>query len=100
MLNDVIEKWRSEVFNTVNMQVVINNVSPGKREVLKDSIVALRGVKGVHERSFGGGVLFLDLTVEGPARQAVEQRLLELPDTRLRLVSRTDNRIDLKCEDM
>lgn len=96
MMESIVERWRSEVFNTVSMQLVIENIEANERDILKKDLGAIRGVQGVYERSFGKGILILELTIDGAIWQGFEQRLLELPNIKLQLVSKTGNRIELK----
>lgn len=96
MMSSIVEKWRSEVFNTVNVQIVVENMTAEDREILKGDISNIRGVQSVSERSFNKSIVVLDLTVDGAIWNGFEQRLLELPNIKLQLVAKTENRIELK----
>lgn len=96
MMEGIVERWRSEVFNTVNVELVVENIQVEERDVLKNDLAAIRGVQAVNERSFNKNILILDLTVDGAIWQGFEQRLLELPNIKLQLIAKTENRIELK----
>ena len=96
MMEGVLERWRSEVFNVVNVQLVVENMQAQDREILKSDLESIRGVQGVYERSFNKSILVMDLTVDGAVWQGFEKRLLQLPNIKLELVAKTENRIELK----
>lgn len=96
MMSGIVERWRSEVFNTVNVQVVIENAAAQDRDVIKKDISAIRGVQSVNERSFNKSILVLDIIVDGAIWNGFEQRLLELPNVKFQLVAKTENRIELR----
>jgi len=96
MIDDVTEKWRAEVFNTVNVQLVMSGLGIQDRDIIKKDIKAIRGVHGLYERSFSKGVLIMDINLDGAVWQGFESRLLKLPNIRFELVSKSENRIDLK----
>lgn len=96
MMSGIVEKWRSEVFNTVNVQIVIEGIQVQDRDILKQDLSGIRGVQSVNERSFNKSILVLDLTIDGAIWQGFEKRLLELPNIKLQLVAKTENRIELK----
>lgn len=96
MMEGVLERWRSEVFNVVSVQLIVENMEAQDCSILKGDLEAIRGVQGVYERSFNKGILVMDLTVDGAIWQGFENRLLELPNIKLELVAKTENRIELK----
>lgn len=96
MMSGIVERWRSEVFNTINIQLVVEDIEISDRDVLKQDLGAIRGIQNVNERTFNNGVLVLDLTMDGAIWQGFENRLLELPNIRLQLVAKTENRIELR----
>lgn len=96
MMEGILERWRSEVFNVVDVQLIIDGIDPSDRKVLEGDLKAIRGVEGVHERSFNKDVLVIDLTVDGAIWQGFEERLLKLPNIKLDLTAKTENRIELK----
>lgn len=96
MMSNIVEKWRSEVFNTVSVQIVVENMQADDRAVLKQDLSGIRGIQSVNERSFNKSIVVLDVTVDGAIWKGFEQRLLELPSIKLQLVAKTENKIELK----
>jgi hypothetical protein len=96
MISGIVEKWRSEVFNTVSVQIVVENMQAEDREILKNDLSAIRGVQGVNERSFNKSIVVMDITVDGAIWNGFEKRLTELPTIKLQLVAKTENKIELK----
>lgn len=96
MMFRILEKWRSEVFNTVSIQLIVENMRPADVDVLKQDLAAIRGVQAVNQRSFRSGILIMDITVDGAIWQGFEQRLMNLPDIKFQLVAKTENKIELK----
>lgn len=96
MMRQIVERWRSEVFNAVNVQIVVDNLVASDREIIKKDIQAIRGVQGVNARSFNKGVMVIDLTIDGAIWKDFENRLLKLPNIKLDLVAKTENRVELR----
>lgn len=96
MMEGILEGWRSEVFNVVTVQLVIDKMEAQDRSVLKGDLESIRGVQGVYERSFNKGILVMELKVDGAIWQGFEERMLRLPNIKLELVAKTENRIELK----
>jgi len=96
IISGIVEKWRSEVFNTVSVSIVAEGIEPSDREVLKNDLMDIRGVQNVNERTFNKGILVLDIVVDGAIWQNFEQRVLSLPNIKFQLVAKTENRIEVK----
>jgi hypothetical protein len=96
MISGIVERWRSEVFNTVSVQIVVENMQAEDREILKNDLSAIRGVQSVNERTFNRSVVVMDIIVDGAIWNGFENRLLELPNIKLQLVAKTENKIELK----
>ena len=96
MMEGILEKWRSEVFNVVSIQLIIDNMEAADRSILEGDLKNIRGVQGVYERSFNKGVLVIDLKIDGAIWHGFSERLLQLPNIKLDLVAKTENRIELK----
>ncbi|MDP3980257.1 MAG: hypothetical protein Q8Q33_02460 [Chlamydiota bacterium] len=96
MMVQIVDRMRSEAFNVVNVQVVIEGVSATGRRAIVDDLGAVRGVESVNERSFVNGVAILDVTLEGSIWKDFEITLEKLPNVRLRVTGKTQNRIDVK----
>jgi len=96
MISGIVEKWRSEVFNTVSVQIVVENMQADDREILKNDLSSIRGVQSVNERSFNRSIIVMDITVDGAIWNGFEKRLTELPTIKLQLIAKTENKIELK----
>jgi len=90
----LVEKWRSEVFNTADVKVIINNINYEGRNAVMDWLKQQRGVTGVHERLYANNALELDVTVEGSIWGDFDRVLDKCPAPKLTITTRTPNRID------
>lgn len=97
--NEIIEKWRSEVFNTVSVQIVAENANSARRRNLKKDLSGIRGVQSVNERSFQNRVLILDVDIDGAMWKGFEQTLEALPGVGVEITGKTQNRIDVRLYD-
>jgi hypothetical protein len=98
MSNKIIENWRSEVFNTVVVEIVATDANNDKREAFKKDLAGIRGVKSVNERSWADELLVLDVVIDGAIWGNFEQLIRELPDVGVELTGKTQNRIDVKLK--
>ena len=57
MITQILEAWRSEVYNSVTIQVVAENVNGKRRRGFKNELKGMRGVNSVNERNFTNQVL-------------------------------------------
>ena len=96
MMVQIVDRMRSEAFNIVNVQVVIEGINATGRRAVIGELQAVRGVESVNERSFVNGVVILDVTVEGSIWKDFELTLEKLPSVRLQVTGKTQNRIDAK----
>lgn len=94
LANKIIEKWRGEVFNTVDVKVVINNINYAGRTAVMDWFKQQRGVANVSERIFANNSLELELTVEGSVWGEFDRVVDACPAPKLTITTRTPNRID------
>ena len=100
MMNQILERWRSEVYNTVTIQIVAENVDGQRRKAFKNELKAIRGVESVNERSFINKVLILDVEVEGSIWNTFSDRVEDFETVGVTLTGKTDNRIDLELFDL
>jgi hypothetical protein len=94
LANKIIEKWRSEVFNTVDVKVVVSNLNNEGRKAVMDWLKQQRGVTSVNERLYANNALELDLTIEGSVWGDFDRLLDGCPAPKLTITTRTPNRID------
>ncbi|MBM3890511.1 MAG: hypothetical protein FJ388_15470 [Verrucomicrobia bacterium] len=94
MAGKIIEKWRSEVFNTVDVKIVVNNINYAGRNAVIDWLKQQRGVASVNERLFANNAMELDLSVEGSVWGEFDRLLDKCPAPKLTITTRTPNRID------
>ncbi len=100
MMNQILEQWRSEVYNTVMIQIVAENVSGLRRKAFKNELQAIRGVESVNERSFINNVLIMDVEVEGSIWSTFSDRIEDFKSVGVTLTGKTDNRIDIELFDL
>jgi hypothetical protein len=99
MRNQILEKWRSEAFNTVSIQIIASNATNDRRRALQKDLAAIRGVRSVSERSWTNEVLELDADIDGALWSDFDKRIENLPSVGIELTGKTGNRIDLKLKD-
>ncbi len=97
--NEIVEKWRSEVFNTVAVQVVADNVNGARRREFKNALSSIRGVRKVSERSFLNRILILDVDVDGAMWKGFDQTLENMSGIGVEITGKTQNRIDVRLYD-
>jgi hypothetical protein len=88
------DQWRSEVFNTADLKVVINNINNEGRAAVVSWLKQQRGVSAVHERLYANNALELDVTVEGSIWSDFDHILDKCPTPKLTITTRTPNRVD------
>ncbi len=95
LMKDIVEKWRSEVYNLTTIQLIIENATFKRNMQLKSGLKTLRSIKSVNERSFTKGILILDIEMFGtPDQLAI--LLTESEDFNVEVTGKTQNRIDLR----
>ncbi|MEJ2744554.1 MAG: hypothetical protein P8123_02540, partial [bacterium] len=99
MRSQILEKWRSEAFNTVSIQIIALSADNARRRAFQKDLAAIRGVRSVSERSWTNGVLELDLEIDGALWKDFDRRIENLPNVGIELTGKTGNRIDLKLKD-
>lgn len=99
MRNQILEKWRSEAFNTVSIQIIASHATNDRRRALQKDLAAIRGVRSVSERSWTNEVLELDADIDGALWSDFDKRIENLPSVGIELTGKTGNRIDLKLKD-
>lgn len=100
MMTQILERWRSEVFNTVSIQIIAENVTGPRRKAFKNELKSIRGVESVNEREFANGILSLDVEVEGSIWKDFDERVENFTTVGVEITGKTANRIDLKLSDL
>jgi len=95
LIHDIVEKWRSEVYNYVDIQVFFSQVDSEKRIAILKDLKAIRGVNEVNEKSFTNSLLELDIKVEGAAVKVIDKKIQEKMPY-LKLKNKTANRLDFE----
>jgi len=99
MRSQILEKWRSEAFNTVSIQIIASHANNDRRRAFQKDLAAIRGVRNVSERSWTNEVLELDAEIDGALWSDFDKRIENLPSVGIELTGKTGNRIDLKLKD-
>jgi len=97
--SEIAEKWRSEVFNTVQVQIIAENANSSRRRKLKKNLTNIRGVQRVNERSFLNSILILDLDIDGAMWDGFEEVLEGLTQVGVEITGKTQNRINVRLYD-
>lgn len=95
----IIEKWRSEVFNTVSVQIIAENVNSARRKGFKNSLNDIRGIQRVNERSFLNNILIVDVDIDGAMWDGFEEILEGLSGVGVEITGKTQNRINVRLFD-
>jgi hypothetical protein len=98
LIEQITERWSKETGGTAVVQLVISGISfrdlPKFKEILGRQI---KGVKGVHQRSFQDNLARLDVDYAGDAQNlADELSLRDFGSLRVEVVGYSPNKIDLK----
>ena len=99
MRDGMLERWRSEAFNTVTVQIIATKATNERRRALRKDLAALRGVRGVSERSWVNEVLELDAEVDGAIWGDFDALMETLPGVAVTLKGRTPNRVECELGD-
>lgn len=99
MRGQIVERWRSEAFNTVSIQVIATGATNDRRRALEKDLAAIRGVKNVSERSWANEVLEVDAEVDGAIWNDFDALMESLPGVKVELTGKTGNRVDCRLAD-
>ncbi len=99
MSAEIVERWRSEVFNTVTVQIVAEEVDGARRKNFKNALSTIRGIQSVNERSFTNRILELDVEIDGAMWNKFEEILEGLEGIGVEITGKTQNRIDVRLYD-
>jgi len=94
MMNQIIEKWRSEVYNLLEVQLVCEKVNLDALNLFKDNLRNLDIVKSLSQRTFVNNIAIIDVEIEGNADVLVA-KLKDFINPPVEITARTQNRIDL-----
>ncbi len=94
MMSQIVEKWRSEVYNLVGVQLVCEKVNLDALNLFEDSLRNLDIVKSLSQRSFVNNIAIIDIEIEGNA-DILAAKLNEFINPSVEITARTQNRIDL-----
>ncbi len=94
MMNQIVEKWRSEVYNLLEVQLVCEKVNLDGLNLFEDNLRNLDIVKSLSQRSFVNNVAIIDIEIEGNA-DVLAAKLNEFINPSVEITARTQNRIDL-----
>ncbi len=100
MIVRILERWRSEVFNTVSIQIVATDVTGKRRREFKKELKEIRGVESVDERNFTNRVMTIDVEVEGSIWKDFDERLESFKTVGVELTGKTQNRIEVSLFDL
>lgn len=100
MIIQILERWRSEVFNTVSIQIVATDVTGARRRKFKKELKEIRGVESVDERNFTNQIMTIDVEVEGSIWKDFDERLESFKTVGVELTGKTQNRIDISLFDL
>ncbi|MEA3560279.1 MAG: hypothetical protein U9R31_00710 [Candidatus Omnitrophota bacterium] len=95
IMKGLVERWRSEVYNLVGVQIVCENTTFDKLNLLKDKLKKLAAVKSVSERSFLKNIAVIDVEMVGDSSM-LAVKLGEFTDPLVDIAGKTQNRIHLK----
>ena len=95
VMEQIVERWRSEVYNSVSIQLICENATFDKLNLLKNELRDLSAVKSVSERSFVNQIGIIDLEMAGDTNM-LAAKLREFTRPLVEITGKTQNRIDLR----
>lgn len=95
MMEEIVERWRSEVYNLVSIQLICQNTTFDKLNLLKGKLRDLDSVKSVDERSFVNHIAIIDVEMAGNT-DMLATKLTEFIEPLVEITGKTQNRIDLR----
>jgi hypothetical protein len=95
MMKEILEKWRSEIYNEMDVTIIISEIDSAARTAVLADLQKVRGIKEVQEKSYTNNVMELDAKVEGAASKVISDKILEQIKG-LELTNKTANRLDFK----
>ncbi|MDQ5984634.1 MAG: hypothetical protein CSYNP_00329 [Syntrophus sp. SKADARSKE-3] len=96
MRDDILERWSSELTNTVTIKLLISGVSHSGLSALKETLKEqVKGLKQIYQRSYARGAADLDLEIKGNTQGlADELSAIRVQGKKIRIVETTPNRIE------
>ncbi|MCK5706126.1 MAG: hypothetical protein KAI43_00630 [Candidatus Aureabacteria bacterium] len=95
LIKEIIEKWRSEIYNDMEIALFISNAGSDERTVILKELKGIRGIKEVNEKSYTNNLIEIDLTIEGAAAKVIDKKIMEKLNY-LKLKNKTPNRLDFE----
>lgn len=97
MINDIKEKWQSDVFNEATFELIVLNAEYNDILALQEAFGYSLGVNSVFERSFAEDTAVLEITFAGTAGQ-FGMLLADLEEPVLKVVGRSANKFKVEIE--
>ncbi|HEX9920857.1 MAG TPA: hypothetical protein VGB21_05105, partial [Candidatus Methylomirabilis sp.] len=99
LIKQITQQWGKEVGGTTLVQLVISGLSFRElakfKQILKEQV---RGVKGIHQRSFQANVARIDVDLSGDVQNlADEVSLKEFGAFRVEIIGFSPHKIDLRA---
>ena len=99
LIEQITQQWGKEVGGTTLVQLVISGLSFRElakfKQILKEQV---RGVKGIHQRSFQANVARIDMDLSGDVQNlADELSLKEFGAFRVEIIGFSSHKIDLRA---
>ncbi len=98
MLDDIVEKWRSEVFNVTKIQLILTNAERDEQKAFVKGLSELSGVEKVTERTVVETTAIYDVLVLGAVRKGFDDKLLKMEGLPLKVVGKTANTIKVEVK--
>lgn len=96
-IEQIVAKWGSEVTATAGIELVISGINYSQFSQFKSALASLRGVKGIHQRSFTGGRAVIEIDLKGDAQAfADELAHKDFKGFAVEVVDFSANRLELK----
>ena len=96
LMSKILSRWREEVYNYTDVELIISKVDDKLREDILKKLKTVEGIKEINEKSYGNGVMELEIKIEGAASKVIDRKILKKIDY-LKLKSKTPNRIDFEA---
>jgi hypothetical protein len=99
LMNEIVEVWRTEVYNVETVQVVLLNADREEQKAFVTGLNAIDGVQKVVERMVEDTTAMYDVLVAGTIKTDLADKVMAIEGLSLSLTGKTPNRIKVTVED-
>lgn len=95
LTDDIVEKWRSEVYNVGKFQIILQNADDEDRGTFTKNLKAIEGVEKVIQRDVVEDTTIFDVLAMGSAIKTLPDKVMAMKDLPLELKDKSQNRMKI-----